>query len=405
MRQPPDVIVAGHLCLDLHPAFPPPADPSPAALFQPGGLLKIGPLTVATGGVVSNTGLAMSRFGCAVGYVAKVGADLIGKAIVDAFRRHGDVTGIKTAPREHSSYTVVLSPPGMDRMFLHFPGTNDTFTGADIDFSLLDGARLFHFGYPTLMDAVHADTGKELQRIFAAAKQRGVATSLDISFPDPRSPAGRADWPAIYRKTLPHVDVFCPSIEEAFFTLDPEGYAARRAAHDGADLLDALGPGDYARIAAAFLNMGCAVVGLKAGRLGWYLRTADAGRLARCGRLQPEPAAWADRDLWCPAFRVARPASATGAGDCSIAGFLTGLLRGRAPATCLKLAAAAGWMNLRAADAIGGLGDRTELEQCAADLPAAALPGRLRADRTCGPDGVWRRRGGSRQRKRSRTSD
>ncbi|MCK4437298.1 hypothetical protein KAU86_05050 [bacterium] len=29
--------------------------------------------------------------------------------------------------REVSSYTIILFPPGMDRMFLHNPGANDTF--------------------------------------------------------------------------------------------------------------------------------------------------------------------------------------------------------------------------------------------------------------------------------------
>lgn len=388
-----DAVVAGHLCLDLHPHFRNAPGLSVGELLQPGKLITMGPMTFSTGGTVSNTGLAMNTFGCAMAYVAKVGDDTIGSITIDAFRRYGLVDGIKQAKGEHSSYSVVLSPQGIDRMFLHFPGTNDTFVSTDIDYSILDGARLFHFGYPTLMDATHANDGEELCRIFAQAKARGVTTSLDISFPDPISPGGQADWPAIYRRALPHVDVFCPSIEEAFFTLDPEGYAERQAAHPGEDLLDHLLPDDYSRIASAFLSLGCAIVGLKAGRHGWYMKAAPEARLAAMGPLTPaRPQDWADLELWSPAFHVDRIAGATGAGDCSIAGFLTALLKGLPPARCLKAAGCAGWMNLRAADALSGLGTWEEMARIIPTLSVDEIPFLAETDwRWDEGVGLWRR--------------
>ena len=48
---------------------------------------------------------------------------------------------------------------------------------------------------------------------FEKAKEAGATTSLDLSLSNPESPAGKADWPAILRKTLPYVDIFVPSIE------------------------------------------------------------------------------------------------------------------------------------------------------------------------------------------------
>ena len=56
------VIVAGHICLDILPAFPPASASSPFSFtsqFQPGSLLRVGPAVFSTGGPVSNTGLAL----------------------------------------------------------------------------------------------------------------------------------------------------------------------------------------------------------------------------------------------------------------------------------------------------------------------------------------------------------
>ena len=60
---------------------------------------------------------------------------------------------------EVTSYTVVLNPPGIDRIFLHCPGANDTFTDEDVTDEVLGGASLFHFGYPPLMKQIWSDGG------------------------------------------------------------------------------------------------------------------------------------------------------------------------------------------------------------------------------------------------------
>ena len=44
------VVVAGHVCVDFIPEIP------SGAATEPGELLEVGPLTVAAGGCVANTG-------------------------------------------------------------------------------------------------------------------------------------------------------------------------------------------------------------------------------------------------------------------------------------------------------------------------------------------------------------
>ena len=45
------------------------------------------------------------------------------------------------SPGEDSSYTLVINPPGIDRIFIHCPGANDTFGAADIPIDEVRQAR------------------------------------------------------------------------------------------------------------------------------------------------------------------------------------------------------------------------------------------------------------------------
>ena len=370
-----DVVAAGHLCLDLFPRFETAiATGRIGDVLRPGTLVNMGGMAFGTGGAVSNTGIAMKIFGCRVAFMAKVGEDPLAHITRSVIEKHGSAEGLSVSPGSNSSYSVILAPPNIDRIFLHCPGANDEFTAADLNQAVLERSRLFHFGYPTLMRSMFADGGEELTRILRQARSAGLTVSLDTSLPDPTSPAGRADWRSIYQKALPQVDLFLPSIEETFYTLHPREYLQRKEQAGGQELIDQVRPEEYQRFAEEYLELGCAVAVIKAGHNGWYVRTGPAGRLAGLGRAAPrDPAAWADRELWCPAFVVDKIASATGSGDCSIAGFLTGLLKGHPLEECLKLANAAGAMNLRAYDSLSGLPSWRELQAAADSLPVREL--------------------------------
>ena len=398
-EHPIDVIAAGHLCLDMIPLFDT-ADSVERVgdILRPGTLVHMGPMTFGTGGSVSNVGVAMKTFGCRVGFVAKVGEDAIGRQIVEILRRSGSAEGIRLTAGQHSSYSVVVAPPGIDRIFLHCPGANDSFTEQDLDLQLISRARLFHLGYPTLMRSLFIDHGVQTARILEAVKAAGVTTSLDISLPDPHSEAGQADWRRIYEGALPHTDIFVPSLEESFFTLHPQEYLRRKAEAEGRELLDIVGPEECESFADEYLALGCRIAVIKCGHNGWFVKTAAAEHLRGLGPAAPEDggtqprgagpdgpgglpggdgplpqehwlANWAARRLWCPAFRVEQIASTAGSGDSSIAGFLTALLRGLSIERSLRLANAAGALNLRALDTLSGLGSWQEVQEAAASLP------------------------------------
>jgi hypothetical protein len=52
---------------------------------------------------------------------------------------------------ESTSYSIVVSPPGVDRLFLHHTGCNDTFDPARVERGLLQYTPVLYFGYPPAM--------------------------------------------------------------------------------------------------------------------------------------------------------------------------------------------------------------------------------------------------------------
>lgn len=330
----PRVIVAGHLCVDVIPQFG-----VGARLPAQGGLAEVGPALFSTGGAVPNTGLVLNRLGMPARLIARVGDDDLGRIVIDRLERvrPGLSDDLIVTPGEATSYSIVLSLPGLDRTFLHCPGVNELFCASDVTDRHLEDVRVMHFGYPPLMRRMREGNGEELLSLFHRAKTAGAMTSLDMTMPDPRGASGQINWPQLLRQVLPQVDLFLPSVEEVRVML------GRPADESLADL---------ASIARELLEMGAAVVGLKLGDRGFYLHTvADRGRVAGAGL---DPQHWANRQLWAPCFEV-DVVGTTGAGDCTIAGFLAALVENEGPESALRLANAVGACCVEASDAVSGV--------------------------------------------------
>jgi sugar/nucleoside kinase (ribokinase family) len=353
-----DVVAAGHICLDIIPKFPKLNAKTMGEIFVPGTLIKIGAATISTGGPVSNTGLALKKLEMKVALIAKVADDFFGNAIIDLLKSSNMDKGINQVKMldEVTSYTVAIAPPGFDRLFLHNPGTNNIFDYSDINFKLVNQAKLFHLGYPPSMKRLYENDGIEMAKIFRKVKQLGVTTSLDMSLPDPDSESGKADWSKILKNTLPYVDIYLPSIEETLFMLDKKRFFIIKNIAKGHQMLDDIPAELYTRLAELCLNYGAKIVGLKCAHKGMYLRTADEKRLAQIGFAKPNNLKeWANRELWEPSFHIEPIASATGSGDSAIAGFLAAYLRGKSIETTLCYACAVGGDNLYALDALSSI--------------------------------------------------
>src|ERR1022692_1526932 len=192
-----DILCAGHICLDIIPALNGPF------IFEPGKLIEVGAATVSTGGCVPNTGLALHRLGASVELCGRLGDDAFGSLVLDVLRREGLPQPMRLTPGAETSYTVVVNPPGQDRMFLHSPGANADFGSEDVLEASLKGTKVVHVGYPPLLRRLYRDNGEEVRRIFKRAHAAGAATSLDMTFPDAGAESGRVDWQAWLANVLP----------------------------------------------------------------------------------------------------------------------------------------------------------------------------------------------------------
>ena len=163
-------VVAGHICIDITPKFPQTDQVirGPEDILKAGKLINIDGVSISTGGAVANTGLAMHKLGADVSLLGKIGEDDFGRLILQVMERNG-YDGSKTLitdPASRTSFTIALAIPGIDRIFLHDPGANDTFGLQDLDFTEIEKADLFHFGYPSIMRRMYLNEGEELVSIF-----------------------------------------------------------------------------------------------------------------------------------------------------------------------------------------------------------------------------------------------
>lgn len=350
-HRPIDVIVAGHICLDVIPQLTS-RHRVAADLFTPGVLTQVGPARLALGGCVANTGIALHRLGAKTRLMGKVGDDLLGSAILDSLRRVDPALAepMIVSAGAPSSYTIVLSPPNVDRGFLHCPGTNDTFRASDLAGTSWSDTRILHFGYPPLMRGTIADEGTGLAGQFATAQAAGALVSLDMATPHPDA----TNWRQWLRNVLPHVDIFLPSFDEILFMLDP-------LRDESADEVPnpqspAANPSLLAELADKLHGLGVPIVVIKLGDQGLYLSTKS--RLS----VQSERGAWREfnwrdwesRQLLAPCFDV-EVVGTTGSGDCTIAGFLWALVNGAGPEQALRWAAAVGAHCVESADATSNI--------------------------------------------------
>lgn len=328
-----EIVVSGHICLDLIPIW----NSGGIEDILPGHLITTDGIMFSAGGVVSNTGISLKRLGMVPILIGKIGNDVIGKLIINTIRSSGKELSdyLIVSKEDHSSYTIVLSPPNSDRAFLHYPGANDTFSGQDIEFNKIKDAKIFHFGYPPVMKQMYKNDGEELIRIFDKAHEFHMLTSLDMTMPDPNSPSGKLDWKRFLRKVLPHTDVFLPSIGELLYMM-----------RVGSSLTSKL----LQKLSDQLIDWGTKIVVIKLGENGIYFRTRKLeDSIARLVSSK-----WEEREFISPAF-VVKAAGTTGAGDASVAGFLAGFVRKMNPVESVTIASAVGAFCAESVDSTSGI--------------------------------------------------
>jgi sugar/nucleoside kinase (ribokinase family) len=354
-----DVTVAGYTCLDLSPRFRKnKTHVSIDRLFQPGKLIEIDGLDVSLGGIVPNAGLALKKFGKKVFLNGLVGDDSIGIIAKELFEKYGVFEGIRSTSKAETAFSIVIAPPGVDRIYLESPGCNRILDAEWIDFDAVSRSRIFHFGYPPLLQQFYLKNGLKLFDLFSDVSKMGTITSLDFSLPDAESESGNIDWPVVMRRILPVTDIFVPSLEEVLQIMMPLEYTEILSASGNNSIINHIPVRLIREIGRMIISGGVKILLIKAAHRGIYLMTGKVSSLNERPDINLPGEEWNDRELWCDSYLAdnVKVVNASGAGDTAAAAFLAALLDGDSPELSMQYAAFAGRNNLYCRNIFNELG-------------------------------------------------
>ena len=309
-----DCVVCGEICVDLTIG---PIDRSRPLAHQQ--TARIEPVSVGTGGIVSNSGLALACMQQKSIALGCIGTDNWGQQLESQLVRGGlDTSALIRVPECATSVTAIFVDETGEHNFAFHAGASAEISAQMIRdaFPLLKQSAFILFGYYGLFQHLHDELPgllKEIQRL-------GCRTALDAA-------AGGGSLEPLNRM-LPHLDVYVPSREEAL---------AQTGQSD---------PREMIRVFRKFAPN--ALLGVKLGAAGALL-SPSAEQWIEVAPLRP-PAAVVDT---------------TGAGDCFYAGLLTALNLHWTVEEAGRLAAAAGAYSVTARGATVGLPDFDELRRMA----------------------------------------
>ncbi len=287
------------------------------ALPDKGGLNMVGRIEVFSGGGAMSASINLRKLGITSALIGKVGNDDFGRILLDVLRR-GDVPteGIAIDGEEGTSASIVLIDSAGERSFLHHKGANDTLSIDDISWELVERSGIIFVSGAMIMRAFDGDPcARFLKRCREMEKTTVLDTALDES----------GDWDAVLRGSLPQLDYFLPSYEEA------RAITGKETPEEIAENLLSRGAG-------------CAVI--KLGSRGCYVRDRK------------------DADgFYVDAFKGVRVVDTTGAGDAFCSGFLYGLSKSMSLRECAILANAVGAHATMAFGATGGMKSYGEIKK------------------------------------------
>ena len=181
----PTIVALGEMLIDFAPVA---ADAAgyPTLKAQPGG-------------APCNFLAALQKYGCSTAMIGKVGDDRFGRLLIQTAADCGIETRgiIKDAAAFTTMAFVTLDADGnREFSFARKPGADTCLTEHEVDYSLIDACRVFHFGTLSLTDE---PARTATQKAVAYAKAQGKLISFDPNlrkplWPDDAAAAAQMEW-------------------------------------------------------------------------------------------------------------------------------------------------------------------------------------------------------------------
>jgi sugar/nucleoside kinase (ribokinase family) len=198
-----DCVVCGEVCVDI-PVRPVPRN---VRLDATANTISVGPIDLGAGGIVSNSGMAMSRLGLRTTALAHVGSDLWGPVLRNMFESEGLNCDHLIRDADHrTSATVVLVDESGEHTFAFHAGASKLFGRETIvdNLPVFAESRFALLGYYGLFnDACEND----LPELIGEIRSTGCRVAMDT--------AGGGGALQPLDRILPTLDYYIPSYTEA----------------------------------------------------------------------------------------------------------------------------------------------------------------------------------------------
>jgi len=279
-----------------------------------GKLELVDTLSLYTGGCAASAAIDMAKIGINAAIIGKIGNDGFGNFMKNAFVENNVITdGLIINNSGSTSASLVIVTEDGERSFIHCQGENATLIESDIDYSIVEEAKLVFVAGIMLMAKFDGD---ECAKFLRKCKEKGKITALDTAWDS----TGR--WMKVLTSSLPYLDYFLPSYEEA---------------------AELSGKTDPEEMADVFLAYGPKIVVIKLGKDGCFIKTQEGEKYS------------------IPTYDRIKAVDTTGAGDSFCAGFLTAVVKGKSLYDCGKFGNAVGTHCVMAKGASTGIKSEAEI--------------------------------------------
>jgi fructokinase len=275
------------------------------------------------GGAPGNAAVAAQRLGAQAAFIGQVGDDAFGHHLIEVLKNEGvETRGMRVDTEARTTMAFIAKPDEntAEYVFYRNPGADTRLTVDELDTSLLEETKVFHFGSVSLSDEpVRSATLAAIQ----IAKEAGALVSYDVNY-----------RPALWRSPDEAIQTAMDMIGQVDLLKVNEVELALLTGQEEIEIT----PEKLAEASQILLDKGPELVIVTLGPDGSFFQTANGSD-------------------YVPGFK-AKTVDSVGCGDSFIAGLLTRLIAGgdwRAELTVEKMS-----QHLYFANGVGALTSQTK---------------------------------------------